>query len=193
MDNAKDIIDRLGEVFWRGLTIGGILGLIINVLFLPASIMMNANIHHHPLIRFFVGILTFIPPLWLVILAYGLFSMQKRQYFGMLPLMSSFGSKMDPPAHWYDWPWYLFKNVENFGAIIIEPFFFINPEGFTQHLQILYNTSGPKVNEGLYEAARDAATLDKKEEWAFEMERLALLVANNTPVPSKSDRPKVAS
>lgn len=193
MDNGMDIGAKLGAAFWRGLTFGGILGFILNVLFIPASIMMNANIHHHPLIRFFVGILTLIPPLWFVILIYGLFFMQKRQYFGMLPLITSFGSKMDPPAHWYDWPWYLFKNVENFGAMIIEPFFFINPEGFSQHILILFNEPGPKVNEGLYEAARDAATLMDKDKWTFEMERLALLVANNTPVPSKSDPPKVVS
>ena len=84
---------------------------------------------------------------------------------------------MDPPEHWYDWPWYLFKNLGNLGSMILAPFFFINPEGLTEHLQKnigLLNPGEPgAVPEELYEGARNAATLNNKDDWAFEMERLS--------------------
>ena len=160
---------------WRGISFGATLGAVLNFYYLPPSIVMNANIHHHSIMRFFLGFLSSIPPISLIVFIYGMVFMRGHQYFGMLPLMSSFGSKMDPPEHWYDWPWYLFKNLGNLGSMILAPFFFINPEGFPEHLDINLGLSepGPKVNEELYEGARNAATLTNKDDWAFEMERLS--------------------
>jgi hypothetical protein len=138
---------------------------------------MNANIHHHSIMRFFLGALSSIPPISLVVFIYGMVFMRGRQYFGMLPLMDSFGGKITPPTHWYDWPWYLFVNLGNLGAMILAPFFFINPDKITEHLQTSIGLLNPgeagAVPEELYSAARSAGALTDKDKWTFEMERLS--------------------
>jgi hypothetical protein len=172
-----DIGAIIGGAAWRGISFGATLGAILNFYYLPPSIVMNANIHHHSIMRFFLGALSSIPPISLIVFIYGMVFMRGRQYFGMLPLMSSFGGKITPPTHWYDWPWYLFVNLGNLGAMILAPFFVINPDKITEHLQTsigLLNPGEPgAVPEELYEGARNAATLTNKDDWAFEMERLS--------------------
>lgn len=172
-----DIGAIIGGAAWRGISFGLTLGAIFNFYYLPPSIVMNANIHHHSIMRFFLGFLSSIPPISFIVFIYGMVFMRGHQYFGMLPLMSSFGSKMEQPTEWWRMPWYIFTKLGNLGSMILAPFFVINPDGLTEHLQKnigLLNPGEPgAVPEELYEGARNAATLDKKDDWAFEMERLS--------------------
>lgn len=186
-----DIQKTAGTAVWRGLVFGGMLGFYLNFLFIPASIMMNHNIHHHPIMRVVIGILSMIPPVSLIVFFYGMIFMSGRHYFGFLPIISKFGSTPDPPKHWYDWPWYLFVNFGNIGAVIMAPFFQANgsedtaayAEHIQKHVGLLELGSKGVVPEDLYAAARKAAAIEDPGKWAKKMAEIVALVPAPQPVP----------
>jgi hypothetical protein len=122
-----------------------------------------------------------IPPVSIVVFFYGMIFMSGRHYFGFLPIISKFGSTPDPPKHWYDWPWYMFVNLGNLGAVIMAPFFQTNdPEDTTayaehiqKHLGLLEIGSKGVVPDDLYAAAREAATIADPVAWAAKIAEIA--------------------
>jgi hypothetical protein len=184
-----DIQKRLGDAAWRGISFGGMLGFYLNFLFIPASITMNANIHHHSIMRLMIGILSMIPPVSIIVFFYGMIFMSGRHYFGFLPLISKFGSTPDPPKYWYDWPWYLFVNIGNIGVFLLAFIFELKDSeyetAYKAHVQtnlgLLEPGSKKAVPEDLYAGAREAATMEDPAKWAAKMSELAALVPKPEP------------
>ena len=179
-----DVQKFVGTAVWRGIAFGAMLGFYMNFFFIPASIMMNHNIHHHPIMRLIIGSLSMVPPISVIVFFYGMIFMSGRHYFGFLPLISKFGSTPDPPTHWYDWPWYLFVNLGNIAAMLLAFIFELKnaeyetayKEHIQKHLGLLEPGSKGVVPEELYAAAREAASTADLETWTAKMIELEKLV-----------------
>jgi hypothetical protein len=161
---------KMFNAFWHGLTVGAGLAVSMSIFPLPISIMMNANIHHHPAMRFLMG--SFGLSFWPFVFIYALFFMWKRPYFGLFPLFR--GAELPPnPSHWYEWPTWIFVNLGSIIGIALSPF----SQGTTKEDELAYQTflshnvgflergSEGTVPEELYEMGRQAARIKDPDAW----------------------------
>jgi len=133
----------------HGLWAGAILAINLGIFPIPISIMMNANIHHHPAMRFLVGTIAMI--LWPIVFIYALIYMRGRPYFGLFPLIEG---TISSPDEWY--PIWLIKNI-GFNLLLAP---FIKIEDSRQYLDFIktyLSSEGPYVPEEVYENARTVA------------------------------------
>ena len=79
------IASRFSAKAWQGATAGGILALTVALVTMPASIMMNANVHHHPVLRIIMGF--FGAALNVLTIIYAMIFMRGRNYYGLFPLV----------------------------------------------------------------------------------------------------------
>jgi hypothetical protein len=82
-----DIAKMIGDATWRGLVAGIIISCTFGLMAIPFSVMMNAYIHHHPLMRLLMGL---FGGGFMVVVIFGIFmffSMLAAQYtiFQMIP------------------------------------------------------------------------------------------------------------
>jgi hypothetical protein len=161
---------KLYNAGWHGLSVGAGLAISLGVFPLPMSIMMNANIHHHPAMRFLMGGIGLT--LWPFVLIYALLFMRGRFYFGLFPLFR--GSELPPnPTHWYDWPVWIFVNIGSIVAFALSPFSQgttkedenAYKEFLSKHMGFLERGSKVTVNEDLYAKAQEAARIKDPDEW----------------------------
>jgi len=158
---------------WQGAAAGGILALSVALFVMPASIMMNANIHHHPVIRLIMGLIGGALSIFTVI--YAMIFMRGRNYYGLFPLVAI---NIPPsPERYIDWPWWLFKNIPSMLLFVLSIFSRGNTEGddaaFDAQIRGLFeNAKGPFVNEELLARARTAASTKDPIVWQSTLREL---------------------
>jgi len=112
------VIERLWASFYQGVGAGIIISFILGLIFIPASVMMNANVHHHWVLRIVMGILGAMGSIFTIIFA--LIFMRGRHFFGILPITTV--SDMGPPPSEVGWAWYLFRSIGILHKIFLHPF-----------------------------------------------------------------------
>jgi hypothetical protein len=100
--------DQLGTSLLHGFNMGlSIIG-ITSIVALPASIMMNRYIHHHPLLRLVMA--GFGVFMWIGTVIYAIIFMRNQHYFGLFPLFPTVDMNMpkEPTTIW-EWPVWIFR------------------------------------------------------------------------------------
>jgi hypothetical protein len=182
---------KLYNAGWHGLAVGAGLAISMGIFPLPISIMMNANIHHHPAMRFLMGGLGIT--LWPFVLIYAFIFMRGRPYFGLFPLFR--GAELPPnPTYWYEWPVWIFVNLGSIIGIAMSPFSqgttkedeIAYREFLSKHMGFLDRGSEGTVPEDLYEKAKELAVLKDPMEWSHGVTTLENALMNqSSPVPSE--------
>lgn len=158
---------------WQGAASGGILALTVALIVMPASIMMNANIHHHPVLRIIMGVIG--GALNILTVIYAMIFMRGKNYYGLFPLVAI---NIPPsPERYIDWPWWLFKNIPSMLLFMLSIFSRGNTEedtaAFDAQIRGLFeNTKGPYVDEDLLARARAAADTVEGPVWQSTMREL---------------------
>ena len=165
-------INNLAISFGVGLATGISTLLLVTMVLLPVSYVMNRFIYHHWIMRLSLGFVAFVLfPLFfigMIIMAFA--GLRPAYYFGLLPLAVQRTSPSDPVGFFA----IFFKIL----AVIVHPFFgFMNTEeddaGYKASVEPLMAAAGsPVVNEGLFNAARDAGTIEDDVKWNVVMDRL---------------------
>ena len=180
--NRAPVGDRLLESFKHGLFTGLSLAVAVGFITIPASIMMNANVHHHPSMRLLMGILGTLG--WIFTLIYGLIFMRNRHYFGMFPMVSM--PALGPaPTGTLGWLHYMFRSVGSLYQVFMNPFNVEEDSGaykkfLTDH--VLPQGATEFVPEELYEKARVAAATSNQDAWRSMMQQLEPVAVSSAPV-----------
>jgi len=166
------IASRFSAKAWQGATAGGILALTVALVTMPASIMMNANVHHHPVLRIIMGF--FGAALNVLTIIYAMIFMRGRNYYGLFPLVAI---NIPPsPQRFIDWPWWLFKNIPSMLLFMLSIFSRGNTAedtgAFKNQVIGLFDGKGPFVDEDLLAGARAAAQARDGPVWESVMREL---------------------
>jgi hypothetical protein len=165
-------MNNLANSFGIGLAAGISTLLLVTMILIPVSYVMNRFIYHHWIMRVALGFVAFVlfPFFFIGMIIMAFAGLRPAYYFGLIPSYLQTTTPGEPEGFFA----IFFKIL----SIIPHPFLgFMNTEediaGYKASVEPLMAAAGsPVVNEELFNAARDAGTIEDDVKWNVVMDRL---------------------